>query len=82
MNEAEIKAYNSTIKSYDTEEFLDLWIYRPYGYKCALFFKKHGVHPTVITIILNIKRSAHHWWGISPTDIHIKDYYSTDYEIR
>lgn len=50
MNETELKAYNSTIKSYDTEEFLDLWIYRPYGYKCALFFKKHGIHPNVITI--------------------------------
>ena len=50
MNETELKAYNSTIKSYDTEEFLDLWLYRPYGYKCALFFKKHGIHPNVITI--------------------------------
>ena len=50
MNETELKAYNSTIKWYDTEEFLDLGIYRPYGYKCALFFKKHGIHPNVITI--------------------------------
>ena len=50
MNETELKAYNSTIKSYDTEEFLDLWIYRPYGYKCARFVKKHGIHPNVITI--------------------------------
>ena len=51
MNDSEIKAYNSTIKSYDTEEFIDLWIYRPYGYKCALFFKNHSIHPKVITIV-------------------------------
>ena len=29
MKETDLKAYNSTIKSYDTEEFLDLWVYRP-----------------------------------------------------
>ena len=51
MKETELKTYDSTIKSYDTEEFIDLWIYRPYGYKCAQFFKNRGIHPNVITII-------------------------------
>ncbi len=51
MKEADLKAYKSTIKSYDTEEFIDLWIYRPYGYRCALFFRNHGIHPNLITIV-------------------------------
>ena len=51
MKEAELKEYKSTIKSYDTEEFIDLLIYRPYGYRCALFFRKCGIHPNAITII-------------------------------
>jgi phosphatidylglycerophosphate synthase len=50
MKESDLKAYKSTIKSYDTEEFIDLCIYRPYGYHCALFFRNRGIHPNVITI--------------------------------
>ena len=51
MNAEEKKMYQASIKSMDTEEFLDLWFYRPLGFRCALFFRKHGIHPNVITII-------------------------------
>jgi hypothetical protein len=42
---------NSTIKSTDTEENIDVYWTRPIGYLWALFFKKLGVHPNVVTII-------------------------------
>ena len=51
MNAEEKKLYQASIKSMDTEEFLDLWFYRPLGFRCALFFRKYGIHPNVITII-------------------------------
>lgn len=51
MNEQDKKAYEASIKSRETEEFLDLWFYRPIGFRCALFFRNRGVHPNVITII-------------------------------
>lgn len=50
MNKAEAKEYESTIKSYDTEEFIDLWVYRPAGYRCALFFRNRSIHPNAVTI--------------------------------
>ena len=43
--------YLASIKSVDTEEFLDMWFYRPLGFSCALFFRNRGIHPNVITIL-------------------------------
>ena len=40
----------STLKSADTEEPIDLIFYRPIGYQWALLFKKMGVHPNTVTI--------------------------------
>jgi phosphatidylserine synthase len=40
----------STLKSADTEEFIDIHFYRPVGYRWALFFNKLGVTPNQITI--------------------------------
>ena len=51
MREEDKRAYEASIKSQDTEEFLDLWFYRPLGFSCALFFRNRGVHPNIITII-------------------------------
>ena len=51
MNAEEKKMYQASIKSVDTEEFLDMWFYRPLGFRCALFFRNRGSHPNVITII-------------------------------
>ena len=43
--------FDISIKSSDTEEFLDLWFYRPLGFRRALFFRNRGIHPNVVTII-------------------------------
>ena len=51
MNAEEKRMYQASIKSMDTEERLDMWFYRPLGFRCALFFRKLGIHPNVITII-------------------------------
>lgn len=40
----------STLKSTDTEEFIDIHFYRPIGYRWALFFQKLGVTPNAVTI--------------------------------
>ena len=40
----------SSIKSMDTEEKVDLFVFRPLGLKIALFAKKHGITPNPITI--------------------------------
>lgn len=40
----------STLKSADTEEFIDIHFYRPIGYRWALFFHKLGVTPNQITV--------------------------------
>lgn len=40
----------STLKSADTEETIDLLFYRPIGYWWALLFRKMGVHPNTVTV--------------------------------
>lgn len=42
--------YRSTIKSYDTEEHIDLLFFRPVGFLWACFFRKIHVTPNVVTI--------------------------------
>ena len=51
MNAEEKRMYEASIKSTDTEEFLDMWFYRPLGFRCALYFRNRGVHPNTITIL-------------------------------
>lgn len=46
----EKKGIEASYKSMDTEEFLDIYFNRPIGYMWAMFFKKLGVHPNVVTI--------------------------------
>lgn len=41
----------ASLKSIDTEEFIDIYFYRPIGYKWALLFKKLGVTPNWVTIV-------------------------------
>ena len=50
MKEEDKKMYMASIKSLDTEENIDMWFYRPLGFRCALFFRNRGIHPNVITI--------------------------------
>lgn len=42
--------FQASLKSADTEEFIDIHFYRPLGYLWALFFKKLGISPNAITI--------------------------------
>ena len=51
MKKEDRELYKTSIKSADTEEFLDMWFYRPLGFRCALFFRNIGIHPNVVTII-------------------------------
>lgn len=41
----------STLKSKETEEFLDIIFYRPFGYLMAIASRRTGVTPNVITIL-------------------------------
>ncbi|GHV59253.1 hypothetical protein FACS1894182_13070 [Bacteroidia bacterium] len=43
-------AWQSTLKSTDTEEFLDMHFYRPLGYRWALLFQKTGISPNQVTL--------------------------------
>ena len=45
-----VPSFESTLKSSDTEEFIDIHFYRPIGYRWAIFFNKLGVTPNQITI--------------------------------
>lgn len=40
----------STLKSLDTEEFIDIHFYRPIGYRWALFFNKFDLSPNTVTV--------------------------------
>jgi len=40
----------STLKSLDTEEFIDIHFYRPIGYRWALLFNKFDISPNTVTI--------------------------------
>ncbi|SEN16272.1 CDP-alcohol phosphatidyltransferase [bacterium A37T11] len=44
-------AYENSLKSNDTEEKIDLWFYRPIGYRIALFAAKTNITPNAVTII-------------------------------
>lgn len=41
----------STFKSKDTEEWLDVYFTRPIGYLWARFFDHFGIHPNVVTVL-------------------------------
>lgn len=42
---------NKTLKSLDTEELIDIYFYRPIGFRWAKFFNYFNLHPNVITIL-------------------------------
>lgn len=44
-------SYEQSLKSMDTEEFIDLKFYRPLGYLWALFFERLGVTPNVVSVL-------------------------------
>ena len=42
--------YRATLKSEETEDWLDLHVIRPFCYYCAVFFAKFDIHPNTVTI--------------------------------
>ena len=50
MTPEERKLYADSLKSKDTEEWIDLFFYRPIGFRWALLFQKFGVTPNAVTI--------------------------------
>ena len=43
--------YRATLKSSETEDWLDLHVIRPFCYYCAVFFARFDVHPNTVTIL-------------------------------
>ena len=43
--------YKATLKSSETEDWLDLHVIRPFCYYCAVFFARFDVHPNTVTIL-------------------------------
>ncbi len=50
MSDNKETSIESTLKSMDTEEPIDIYFYRPIGYQWALLFRRLGVTPNAITI--------------------------------
>lgn len=44
------RQYRNSLKSYDTEENIDLAFYRPLGFAWAYLFRRLGVTPNVVTV--------------------------------
>lgn len=60
---------NASIKSKDTEEWLDMYFTRPIGLVMALAGKRLGIHPTAITAV-SIIFGVWAAWMFSHTDIY------------
>ncbi len=43
--------FRSSLKSTDTEEWLDIYFNRPIGFCMALIGKRYGIHPNVVTVV-------------------------------
>ena len=73
MNEG----FKATLKSSETEDWLDLHVIRPFCYYLAVFFNKFDIHPNTVTIWSMIIGAASAfffgcgcfyysgWWGLS-----------------
>ena len=69
--------FKATLKSSETEDWLDLHVIRPFCYYLAVFFNKFDIHPNTVTIWSMIIGAASAiffgcgsfyysgWWGIS-----------------
>jgi phosphatidylglycerophosphate synthase len=45
------KEYEASLKSLETENYLDCWFYRPIGFRLARMLRNTGVTPNMITIL-------------------------------
>ncbi len=71
------EGYKASLKSAETEDWLDLHVIRPFCYYCALAFNRFDIHPNTVTIWSMIVGAAsavffacgsfHYsgWWGLS-----------------
>lgn len=50
-NETTNSGLQASLKSADTEEWIDLLFYRPIGYRWSLLFRAMGVSPNAVTIV-------------------------------
>ena len=69
--------FSKTLKSSETEDWLDLHVIRPFCYYLAVFFAKFDIHPNTVTIWSMIIGAASAiffgcgsfyysgWWGFS-----------------
>ncbi len=51
IEEDNLSAFEQSLKSNDTEERIDIWFYRPIGYRIAQVCAKIGITPNAVTII-------------------------------
>ncbi|WP_257670057.1 CDP-alcohol phosphatidyltransferase family protein [Parapedobacter tibetensis] len=51
IKEKQAQSFENSLKSNDTEERIDIWFYRPVGYRIALGCAKIGITPNAVTII-------------------------------
>ena len=54
--------YRATLKSAETEHWLDLHVIRPFCYYCAVFFAKFDIHPNTVTIWSMVIGAASAWF--------------------
>ena len=54
--------YSATLKSAETEDWLDLHVIRPFCYYCAVFFAKFDIHPNTVTIWSMVIGAASAWF--------------------
>ena len=71
------KNFSATLKSTETEDWLDLHVIRPFCYYLAVFFDKFDIHPNTVTIWSMVIGAASAvffgcgsfyysgWWGLS-----------------
>jgi len=51
IEEENLSAFEQSLKSNDTEEKIDIWFYRPIGFRIAQVCAKIGITPNAVTII-------------------------------
>ena len=54
--------YRATLKSVETEDWLDLHVIRPFCSYCAVFFAKFDIHPNTVTIWSMIIGAGSAWF--------------------
>ena len=51
MSQTPDKEYEASLKSIETENYIDRWFYRPIGFRIAKMLRNTGITPNMVTII-------------------------------